>query len=110
MADATTELNITPEEIESGKVMAIISYFIFFVPLLVEDARKNKFVMYHVQQSIVLLIAYVICTILTVVLIGLFLYILVFILWLIGLINAIQGKVKPVPIIGSLGEKFNLVK
>ena len=110
MAETTNELNITPEEIEAGKTMAIISYFIFFVPFLVEDARKNKFAMYHVQQSIVLLIAYVICTILTVVLIGLFLYIVVFILWLIGLINAIQGKAKPVPLIGSLGEKFNLVK
>ena len=39
MAESTRQINVTPEEINAGKTMAIIAYFIFFVPLLVEDAN-----------------------------------------------------------------------
>ena len=56
MAESTRTLNITPEEIQQGKTMAIVSYLIFFIPLLMDDMRKNKFVMFHTEQSIVLLI------------------------------------------------------
>ena len=60
MAESTRQLNITPEEIESGKTMAFVAYLIFFIPLLMEDMRKNKFVMFHTEQSIVLVIVQVI--------------------------------------------------
>jgi len=56
MTESTRTLNITPEEIQQGKTMAIVSYLIFFIPLLMDDMRKNKFVMFHTEQSIVLLL------------------------------------------------------
>ena len=56
MAESTRTLNITPEEIQQGKTMAIVAYLIFFIPLLMDDMRKNKFVMFHTEQSIVLLL------------------------------------------------------
>ena len=108
----TRELNITPEEIESGKTMAIVAYFIFFVPLLVEDAKNNKFAMYHTEQAIVLLILNVILAIVGTITcgIGLILYIPWLVLFIMGVVNAVKGEVKPVPLVGSFGEKFNLVK
>jgi uncharacterized membrane protein len=112
MAESTRQLNVTPEEVEAGKTMAIIAYFIFFVPLLVEDAKKNKFAMYHTEQSIVLLILNVVIGIVSTITcgIGLILYIPFLVLFIMGIINAVKGELKPVPLVGSLGEKFNLVK
>jgi uncharacterized membrane protein len=109
---ADRQLNIPPEEIEAGKTMAIISYFIFFVPLIVDDAKNNKFAMFHTEQSIVLLIINVIVGILGTITcgIGLVLYIPLLIFYVMGIINAVQGQVKEVPLVGQFGEKFNLVK
>ena len=112
MAESTRQLNITSEEIESGKTMAFVAYLIFFIPLLMEDMKKNKFVMYHTEQSIVLLIFNIIAAIIGTVTcgIGLILYIPWLIFFIIGIMNAFKGAVKPLPLIGQFGEKFNLVK
>jgi uncharacterized membrane protein len=112
MAESTRQLNITPQEAEAGKTMAIISYFIFFVPLLVEDARNNKFAMYHTEQSIVLLILNLIIGIVGTITcgIGLVLYLPLLVFYVMGIINAVKGEAKPIPLVGSFGEKFNLVK
>ena len=117
MADSNRVLNITPEEIESGKVMAFVAYLIFFVPLLMEDQRKNKFVMFHTEQSIVVVIVnvagIVLGTIGSFFCIGVVFYLLnlfALVLWIMGVINAFGGKVTPLPLVGQFGEKFNLVK
>jgi uncharacterized membrane protein len=105
-------LNIPAEEIEQGKTMAIIAYIIFLVPLLVDEARKNRFAMYHTEQSIVLILISVACSVVATVTcgIGLVLFLPLLVLWVMGLVNAGQGQVKPVPLVGALGEKFGLVK
>ncbi|HPS65003.1 MAG TPA: hypothetical protein PK447_05465 [Ignavibacteria bacterium] len=120
------QLNITPEEIESGKAMAFVAYIIFFIPLLIEEQRKNKFVMYHTEQALVLVILWVIIWIAQAILsaiifaISFHLYFLVVIinllwiiplvLWILGVVNALTGKVKEVPIVGQFGKIFNFVK
>jgi uncharacterized membrane protein len=120
------QLNITPEEIESGKAMAFVAYIIFFIPLLIEEQRKNKFVMYHTEQALTLVILWVIIWIAQAILsaivfsISFHLYFLVVIinllwiiplvLWILGVINALTGKVKEVPIVGQFGKMFNFVK
>jgi uncharacterized membrane protein len=108
----TRQLNITPDEAQAGKTMAIIAYFVFFVPLLVEEAKKNKFAMYHTEQSIVLLIVNLIVNIIGIVTcgIGYILFIPLLVFYIMGIINAVKGEAKPVPLIGQWGEKFNLVK
>ncbi|MEO8209084.1 MAG: hypothetical protein ABI840_00875 [bacterium] len=112
MAESTRTLNITPEEIQQGKTMAIVAYLIFFIPLLMEDMRNNKFVMYHTEQSILIVILYVIVSIVGTLTcgIGMVLYILCIVLQIIGIMNAANGEVKPLPLIGQYGEKFNLVR
>jgi uncharacterized membrane protein len=112
MAESTRNLNITPEEIEAGKTMAFVAYLIFFIPLLMDEYKKNKFVMYHTEQSIVLLIVNILINIIGVVTCGFgyILYIAVIVFYIIGIINAFGGKVAPLPLIGQFGEKFNLVK
>ena len=112
MAESTRQLHITPEEIEKGKTMAFVAYLIFFVPLLMDEYRTNKFVMFHTEQSIVLLIFNIAAGIVGTITcgIGLILYIPWLIFLIMGCMNALQGKVQPLPLIGQFGEKFNLVK
>ena len=56
MAESTRQVNFTQEDVTNGKTMAIIAYLIFFIPLLMDDMKRNNYVMYHTEQSIVLLI------------------------------------------------------
>ena len=117
MSESRRQLDITPEEIESGKGIAAIAYIFFFVPLLMDDMKKNKFVMFHTEQSIVLTIVHgsgwllgvfgnVFC-------IGYVFYLIVIFAWVLiifGIINALNGEVKELPLIGEFGEKLNLIK
>lgn len=112
MAESTRQINVTPEEINAGKTMAIIAYFIFFVPLLVDDAKNNKFAMFHTEQSIVLLILQIIVIIIGTLTcgIGYILYLPLLVFYVMGIVYAAQGELKPIPLVGQFGEKFNLVK
>jgi uncharacterized membrane protein len=124
MAD-TRNLVFTPEEIEDGKVMAILAWIIFLVPLFA--ARDKRFAMFHTEQAIVLLIVfiplYIIITVLTMIIgqvsgtlacivsiLSFGVWILYLVMWVMGLISAIQGKAKELPFIGQYGAKLNLVK
>lgn len=112
MAESTRQVIFTPEDAANGKTMAIVAYLIFFVPLLMDDMKRNNFVMYHTEQSIVLLIFNLIAGILGTITcgIGLILYIPWVVFLIMGIMTASKGECKPLPLIGSFGEKFNLVK
>ena len=112
MAESSRQVNFTPEDVVSGKTMAILAYLVFFIPLLMEDMKKNNFVMYHTEQAIVLVIINIVVAIVGTVTcgIGLILYIPWLIFLIMGILNASKGECKPLPLVGSYGEKFNLVK
>ena len=112
MSESTRNLNVTPEEIQQGKTRAISSYLIFIIPLLMDDMRQNKFVMFHTEQAIVLLLLNIAAGIIGTFTcgIGLVLYIPWLILLIMGIMNAANGEMKPLPVVGQYGEKFNLVK
>lgn len=119
---------ITEEEIKDGKVMSIIAYLgiLVFIPMLTQ--KNNKYTMFHTEQGLALFISWVVVWIVFIILDpilrdvipfgyfcgGSLIYGLVrlflFILMIMGIINAAQGKIKELPVIGSFGEKFNLVK
>ena len=99
--------------------MAVVAYFIFFLPLLAE-AKKDPFVKYHVRQGLGLLIAFFALRFITLFLITPFSYMFwsafMFVLWLInlflvvllviGIMNAINGVEKPLPVIGNWADKL----
>ncbi len=103
----------TKEDIEKNKGMAIIAYLIFFIPLLT-DSKDSPYAKYHVKQAIMLwifiLVGWLTSTVLLVVLIGFLLYFVVGIMSVIflimGIINASNGEMKPLPIIGKWGEDW----
>jgi uncharacterized membrane protein len=126
MADTRPAVtSMTQADIDDGKTMAILAYIFFLVPLFA--ARDKKFAMYHTEQAIALWIAfiaiYIVMTILTIIvnqisstlgcvisILGILPWLAYVVLWIMGLLNAIGGKVKELPVIGAWGQKFNLVK
>jgi uncharacterized membrane protein len=106
--------NPSPKTGGKNTAMAIIAYFIFFIPLLTGDAKKDLFVKYHTKQGLVLF--------LLVVLINLIGWVMPFYYWwtikwilslgtvvllIIGISNAAGGKEKELPLIGGFSKVFN---
>ncbi|MDV2581501.1 DUF4870 domain-containing protein [Alkalibacillus haloalkaliphilus] len=99
------------EDAQKNKGLGIVAYIIFFIPLLV--AKESKFATYHANQGLLLLLtAIIINTAGTLIPIIGWLLILpfgnlfVFILWLIGILNAAKGEKAPLPVIG----KYAIIK
>jgi uncharacterized membrane protein len=92
-------------DVDKNKTMAILAYFLFFLPLLA--AKDSKFAMFHANQSLIILIISVAGSIIGGVLpvigsiISAVVGIGVFVLWIMGIISAANGEMKPLPVIGS---------
>jgi uncharacterized membrane protein len=112
---------ITPEDIQQNKTMAILAYFIFFLPLLA--AKESKFARYHANQGLVLLLAFIAVAIVSSIITSIIVAAMTFsglgalaivgllftlvdiaigVLGIIGIVNAAQGKVKPMPVLGGI--------
>jgi uncharacterized membrane protein len=113
-AAQTGELQADPDDAEQNKGMAVIAYILFFVPLLTGDHKKSPFVMYHTNQGLVLFLfsvgGWIVSSILMIILIGILLGFVIgiasLVFLIIGIINAVNGKMKPLPLIG----KFTIIQ
>ncbi len=93
---------------EKNKGMAILAYFIFFLPMLT-DAKDSKFAMFHANQSLVLLLAGIGVSVIGSIIpfLGWFLILpfgtlIIIIFWIMGIVNAAGGKMKELPLIGGI--------
>lgn len=106
------------KEIEEGKTFAILSYALsilslpfFLVPLIM---RNNEFSLYHAKQCLIIwlggIAVGVIGSLLMAVCIGIVLlpagFIFLLVIDVMGLMNAINGRAKPVPVLGKWGENW----
>jgi len=90
--------------------MAILGYILFFVPLLT-DAKDDPFVKYHVKQGLLLWIIAIASVVIGVIpilgwIIALIVPLVVFVLAILGIINAANGEMKPVPLVGQYAEQW----
>ena len=99
------DVNKVSKEKNTG--MAMIAYIIFFVPLLT-DAKNDSFVKYHVKQGLGLFILAMISSFTVFLGIGVFIGIFCFVLFVLGIMNAMNGKESPLPLIGPMAEKINI--
>lgn len=95
------------DDVEKNKVMAVLAYIIFLVPLLA--AKESKFAMYHTNQGLVLFLFAVAVNLVggIVPFVGWFVILplgnlFIFVLAILGLINAAKGEAKPLPLIGGI--------
>jgi uncharacterized membrane protein len=119
MPESNPSLNDDPNDIDSGKLMAVLCYLpispvnlVLSIVCLVQ--KDNAFSLYHAKQSmaltIVMLVAMAISLALFCVAIGAVLYPLVVIAFLVlsimGIVNAAGGKYKPLPLVDVLAAKM----
>ncbi|MBD0254967.1 MAG: hypothetical protein ICV83_04545 [Cytophagales bacterium] len=107
---------------DNGKLVAILSYMTlvgWLVALVMHNAQKTALGAYHLRQSLLLflaaLCAYAAITFITVVpLLGWLIGILAIpvvgigslILWVMGLVAAVNGEHKPIPVIGEKAQEI----
>jgi len=108
---------MTPPPVTQGggdnKFMAILSYFfiLWIIPLMT-DAKNNPFVKFHIKQGIILSIAGVVVMFVggLIPVIGWvlspLLSLVLFVLFIMGIINASSGEKKYLPVIGSLADSL----
>jgi uncharacterized membrane protein len=94
-------------DVEKNKVMAVLAYILFLIPLLA--AKESKFAMFHTNQGLVLFLGAIAVNIVggIIPILGWFVILplgnlFIFILAIIGIINAAKGEAKPLPLIGGI--------
>lgn len=98
-------ISYSSEDIEKNKVIAALAYLIFFLPLLA--AQDSSYARFHANQGLLLFIlGFGGNTILTIIpILGWilipFFSLFVIILGVTGILNAINGKAKNLPLIGQ---------
>ncbi len=109
--NAPEQNNIAPNfdaaDIEANKLMAVLAYILFFIPLLA--AKESPYAKFHTNQGLTLFLAGVAVSILGSIIpfLGWFLIlpvgcVIVGVLGIIGIINAFGGKAKELPLIGKI--------
>lgn len=103
------------QEVEEGKVFAVLSYALnfvgipfFLVPLIM---RNNEFSLYHAKQSLLIWLAALVTGLVNVIpclgqIVWLVAVIFLAVLNIMGLINASKSIQKPVPLIGQWAEDW----
>mgnify|MGYP001077169786 FL=1 len=96
------------QTVQDGKLMAIISYITVigtFVAFIMNQNKHNLFASFHIRQTVGIFLVGLIVNFLRRFTnfdwLDMILGIGVFILWIIGLIGAIQGEEKKVPLLGD---------
>jgi uncharacterized membrane protein len=115
----STETNPTPTPAASGidgKTIAIISYLTWIgwiIAFVLYSSNKSQLAAYHLRQSLALMILGIIVYILQIMLIfipflgwaiAFLLWIGLVVLWVFGLIAAVNGEEKPMPVIGAMAQ------
>ncbi len=106
-ADTTSEYDA--QDIEKNKVMAVLAYILFFIPLLA--AKDSKFARFHTNQGLVLFLGGIIASVVAVIpvigwIVAPIAGLVITVLAVIGIINALNGRAKELPVIG----KFKILK
>ncbi len=95
---------------DNGKTVAIIAYITlvgWIIALIMNNGNRTVLGSYHIRQALGIMCAAVLLSIATGIIgiwiISMVVNLAILVFWLLGLISAIQGEMKPVPV---LGEQF----
>ena len=102
----------TKEDIEANKMIAAIGYLgpLCLVPLLLK--KKSAYAQFHGKQGFVLLVVWVILLFINIIpLLGQIIWFLgsiaLLILMILGIVNALNGNLWEMPVLGAYADKLN---
>lgn len=95
--------------VSDGKTIAIIAYVTIIgliIAFVMNNDKKNQFASFHIKQSLGLALTALALSLINIIpilgwIISFLGFFLILFLWIMGLINAINGKEKPMPILGK---------
>ena len=100
-------------DIEQGKITAITSYILIIgvlIALSMNAETKNKFASFHIKQAVGLNITFISIGLLISNFSNMQIYISFWVfftvLWVFGILSAIKGENKSIPIVGNLYQKI----
>ena len=98
--------NQTPTTGADPKVVAIVSYItiIGWIVALVLNNPKSDLGSFHIRQALGIFLLGIVLSIIP--FINFIAWVIPLVLWILGLISAIQGEKKPVPVVGELFQKW----
>ncbi len=110
----TVKKTAGPKKQDDQKLFAFLAVFLtiigFIIAILIR--KDDKYVIYYAKQGLVLFIVFVIAGIFASIpfieWVGTLLMIVTLVLWVIGWINALSGKEKPLFLISELADKIKL--
>lgn len=109
----TTNQTTTPasspapaDDVQTNKVMAALSYIWILSIIFLFVKKDSPFVQFHAKQGTVIFVASIILNFIPV--IGWLLNIVLFVLAIMGIIGALQGKTTKLPVISNLAEQIKL--
>ncbi len=99
--------------IEEGKIAAITSYVLIvgvFIAMSMNSESKNSFSSFHIRQALGISLTFIslglIISNFDSLMISAPMWIFVSVLWSYGIFSAINGTVKPMPILGNYFQKW----
>ena len=99
--------------IEEGKIAAITSYVLIvgvFIAMSMNSESKNSFASFHIRQALGISLTFIslglIISNFDSLMISAPMWIFVSVLWSYGIFSAINGTVKPMPILGNYFQKW----
>lgn len=102
---------VSAKEVEEGKVFAILSYVIPVFVLVPLIQRNNEFSLYHAKQCLIIWLIAIVSSLVNVIpclgqIVWLVVWVALIVFGVMGLINAVKGRMKPLPLIGKWGEDW----
>jgi uncharacterized membrane protein len=99
--------------IEEGKITAITSYVLIvgvFIAMSMNSESKNSFASFHIRQALGISLTFIslglIISNFDSLMISAPMWIFVSVLWSYGIFSAINGTIKPMPILGNYFQKW----
>jgi len=114
----TTPAETPPPAAGEDKTVAIVSYLTligFIVAIIIHGNKKTKLGAFHLRQMLGFMLTWIAVVVCQFVLIfipilgwlAIFaLYISMLALWVMGLVAAVNGQMKPMPVVGPLYQKW----
>lgn len=101
------------DSIEAGKTAAITSYILgigVFIAMSMNSENKNQFASFHIRQGLGLTITFIslglIINNFNSLMISASMWVFISVLWVYGIISAIKGETKPIPLLGTYFQKW----
>jgi len=95
----------TPPTSSNGQMLAVVSYLTligWIIAFVMYQNDKSELAIYHIRQSLgILIIGIIGWIVFWIPILGWLAAIFLFVMWLMGIIYAAQGEMKPVPLLGK---------